>query len=95
VYESLIIEILRIIPSSESNKTSPFNEIPQQLGSNNMKHVHAYQLGAHTNEWVKDMNLLFELLGFDPFESVYTPYVHAMAHFHVDLIDDVWVGQIK
>lgn len=60
-----------------------------------MKHVHAYQLGAHAHQWVKDMNILFELLGFDPLESTYTPYTHAMAHFHVDLIDDVWVGQIK
>lgn len=60
-----------------------------------MKHVHAYQLGKHAHQWVEDMNMLIELLGFDPLESEYTPYTHAMAHFHVDLIDDVWVGQIR
>ena len=60
-----------------------------------MKHAHAYMLGAHTKHWIRDMNLLVELLGFDPLEAPYTPYTHAMAHFHADLIDDVWFGQIK
>lgn len=61
-----------------------------------MRHIHAYQLGAHAHHWVEDMNILIELLGFDPTEPVVnSPYLHAMANFHVDLIDDVWVGQIK
>jgi len=60
-----------------------------------MKHAHAFMLGHHTKEWTNDMNMLEELLGFDPLEEPYSPYTHAMAHFHVDLIDDVWVGQIK
>ena len=60
-----------------------------------MKHADAYMIGKHTAHWVNDMNMLVELLGFDPFEAPYTPYTHAMATFHVDLIDDVWVGQIK
>lgn len=59
-----------------------------------MRHVHAYTAGAATNDWKNDMNLLEEILGFDPFETPYTPYVHQMANFHVDLIDDVFVGQI-
>jgi len=60
-----------------------------------LKHVHAYQLGAEFTRALNDMNLLIELLGFDPMEAGYTPYTHAMAHFMTDLIDDVWEGQMK